>query len=353
MPAQIFLKANNASANLSVAITSGSTSITVSGGHTLPAIAGSFRAVIWDIVHYQTPFIDPNVEILTVTYSGTPNQYNILRAQENTIAAAHPVNSQVAMTFTAGTATNDLFILGTHVLDETNIGPGYYIWFNAATQNYELHAGSSGSSTLPFGIFSSRPGSPVIGDWYLSIDTKMLYTCYTNGVWEIAGLPDQSGNSGKFLTTNGTVASWLNNSIGNYYVAGAGTTLLVSLDTTRTWTPGGTRNTTQQILKSFIVPEGVSGSLIAKYTITGYSGDDTPTTGVSKNGSTQTSSTATTGTITSSAITITAGDIISFWAYFATGSGADVVGIQNARLYYDYIWPTAPMTPTTGVDANL
>ena len=181
--AQVLLKQNNAFGTISAAMTTGQTSITLLTGHTMPAISGNFYAVIWDNTHYQTPFLDPNVEIVLMNYSGSTNVYNITRAQESTSAATHPINSQVAMTYTAGTATNDLFILGTHVLDETNLSPGYFIWYNGSSGNYELHSGSGSSTSLPFGVFASRPASPTVGQWYLSTDTQQLYTCFTSTVW--------------------------------------------------------------------------------------------------------------------------------------------------------------------------
>lgn len=54
-------------------------------------------------------------------------------------------------------------------------------------------------------FFGFTNSSPTNGDlWYDGTDTKV----YNGGVEKKVGLPPQTGNSGKFLTTNGTNASW-------------------------------------------------------------------------------------------------------------------------------------------------
>ena len=203
--AQLLLKQNNAFGTISAAMTDVQTSITLIVGHTMPVIAGYFYAVIWDNTHYQTPFLDPNVEIVLMSYSGTTNVYNITRAQESTTASSHPINSQVAMTYTAGTATNDLSILGGHTLDETNIQPGYYIYYNGTTQTYQLQPGSSSSSQLQSGLLSARPSSPITGQTYLATDSRVMYVCWTTGIW--SQYPAISGfvpNNIQVFTSSGT-----------------------------------------------------------------------------------------------------------------------------------------------------
>lgn len=54
-------------------------------------------------------------------------------------------------------------------------------------------------------FFGYNNGSPANGDlWYDGTDTKV----YNGGVEKKVGLPPQAGNSGKFLTTDATNASW-------------------------------------------------------------------------------------------------------------------------------------------------
>lgn len=53
---------------------------------------------------------------------------------------------------------------------------------------------------------STRPGSPTTGQ--TGFNTDLGYLESWNGSSWVGGLPSQSGNSGKFLTTNGSVASW-------------------------------------------------------------------------------------------------------------------------------------------------
>ncbi len=57
---------------------------------------------------------------------------------------------------------------------------------------------------------SSDPGSATDGDIYYNIVTDQL-RIYANGSWTnvaSGSLPSQTGNSGKYLTTDGTTASW-------------------------------------------------------------------------------------------------------------------------------------------------
>lgn len=52
--------------------------------------------------------------------------------------------------------------------------------------------------------------NPQVGDMYNVLDTGMNYA-WTGSAWDSLGgavIPPMSGNAGKFLTTNGTIASW-------------------------------------------------------------------------------------------------------------------------------------------------
>lgn len=57
---------------------------------------------------------------------------------------------------------------------------------------------------------ASDPGTATDGDIYYNTVTDKL-RIYANGSWvdvSSGGLPSQTGNSGKYLTTDGTNASW-------------------------------------------------------------------------------------------------------------------------------------------------
>ena len=57
---------------------------------------------------------------------------------------------------------------------------------------------------------TSDPGTAAEGDFYWNSSTNKL-RIYFDGAWSnIDALPSQTGNSGKFLITNGTSASWSN-----------------------------------------------------------------------------------------------------------------------------------------------
>jgi hypothetical protein len=84
---------------------------------------------------------------------------------------------------------------------------------------------TAGSITATFGgsayssylvAFKARPG-PGVGnntDWYIDTVTGALYGPKAGGIWPSvptpSSLPTQTGQSGKFLTTNGTGPSWSN-----------------------------------------------------------------------------------------------------------------------------------------------
>jgi hypothetical protein len=119
-----FLRKNFAFGSLAVQLTAVATQMTLNVGHTLPTDAGSFRVVIWNIVTFPNPADDPDAEIVTATYSGGPNIYNIVRAQEDTLQLVHAVGSEVALHYTAGVSDDDLDWLGSRKVNEAGIGNG-------------------------------------------------------------------------------------------------------------------------------------------------------------------------------------------------------------------------------------
>lgn len=112
-----FLRSNFGYAFLSVAIDTDDTAIVVAGGHFLPAVSGSFRAVIWDFSTYTNPSSDPYREIVTGSYTSS-NHYTITRAQEGTAASNHSAGAKIGVTYTAGVSEDDLLVLGTKYVDE-------------------------------------------------------------------------------------------------------------------------------------------------------------------------------------------------------------------------------------------
>lgn len=122
-----FLRKNFAHGVLASNIDSDDEQITVEVGHALPITAGEFVLVIWDMENSPNPADDPNTEIVTASYSGTPNIYDIIRGQEYTLAVNHIKGSEVALHYTAGMSKEDLNYLGTFEIDETDVGTGYFV----------------------------------------------------------------------------------------------------------------------------------------------------------------------------------------------------------------------------------
>jgi hypothetical protein len=102
------LRKNFARGLLSADINASVTQIVLNAGHTLPITAGSFPLVIWDYVTYPDPADDVNLEIVTASYAGVANTFDIVRAQESTLASAHSSGDRVALHFTAKMSTDDL-----------------------------------------------------------------------------------------------------------------------------------------------------------------------------------------------------------------------------------------------------
>ena len=92
---------NFSSGILASGIGTGDTTIVVNAGNTLPSIAGTFTATIWNNVTYADPSQDPNAEIILGVYASA-NTYTITRAQESTPAVAHSAGAVVGLYLTAG-----------------------------------------------------------------------------------------------------------------------------------------------------------------------------------------------------------------------------------------------------------
>ncbi len=104
-----FIKKNFARATLASNLLAGALTMTVSVGHNLPTTAGVFRILIWNATGFPDPFDDSNKEIVTASYSGTPNIYNLIRAQENTSDVLHAAGSRAGLHYTAGISDDDIY----------------------------------------------------------------------------------------------------------------------------------------------------------------------------------------------------------------------------------------------------
>ena len=80
---------------------------------------------------------------------------------------------------------------------------------------------------------ASDPGSGTDGDIYYNTVTDQLRV-YANGSWTnvaSGSLPSQTGNSGKYLTTDGTNASWAT-------VGGSGGSVQTDVTLSNSWRLG-------------------------------------------------------------------------------------------------------------------
>lgn len=66
----------------------------------IPTVAELMRLVIWG-VQYPNPSADPNREIVSATWSGSGQIYNVVRAQEGTEAGDHYAGDNIALLLTA------------------------------------------------------------------------------------------------------------------------------------------------------------------------------------------------------------------------------------------------------------
>jgi hypothetical protein len=136
-----YLRKNFSFANLAVDIDAAATQIHVSGS-TLPTTPGNMVLVVWDMEAYENPADDPNTEIMVGSYNA-PNVYDVVRAQESTVAVPHAKNSQIAMHISAGLTASDMFYVGNHYVNEASIGIGKLLSFDGIELTY-VNPGGSG-----------------------------------------------------------------------------------------------------------------------------------------------------------------------------------------------------------------
>lgn len=84
-----------------------------------------------------------------------------------------------------------------------------YIRSTTANVSFSLNALYETNGTSNISVQSTAPASPQIGDvWVDSDDNKIYFWNDSSWVDAVSELPSQTGNSGKYLTTNGTSPSW-------------------------------------------------------------------------------------------------------------------------------------------------
>jgi hypothetical protein len=166
---------------LSASITSSQTSMVVATG-TGAALLGGVTLAAGNVDQF-TVAIDPdtaNEEIVFIT-ANSGDTFTIVRGRAGTSQITHASGATVR-----------------HVLTSDDLD-----YFNTALQPAQLTAKGaliSASAAGTAGILSVGTNGQV-----LTVDSTA-----TNGIkWETpASLPSQTGNSGKYLTTNGTATSW-------------------------------------------------------------------------------------------------------------------------------------------------
>jgi hypothetical protein len=220
---------------LSASITSSQTSMVVATG-TGAALLGGVTLAAGNVDQF-TVAIDPdtaNEEIVFIT-ANSGDTFTIVRGRAGTSQITHASGATVR-----------------HVLTSDDLD-----YFNTALQPAQLTAKGaliSASAAGTTGILSVGTNGQV-----LTVDSTA-----TNGIkWETpSSLPSQTGNSGKYLTTNGTATSWgaavstldvtFNAQTGTSYslVAADANNKLVTLSNASTVTvtvPNGVFTTGQQI----------------------------------------------------------------------------------------------------------
>jgi len=84
-----------------------------------------------------------------------------------------------------------------------------YIRSTTANVSFSLNALYETNGTSNISVQSTAPAGPQIGDvWVDSDDNKVYFWNDSSWVDAVTELPSQSGNSGKYLTTDGSTTSW-------------------------------------------------------------------------------------------------------------------------------------------------
>jgi hypothetical protein len=148
-----FLRKNFARGTLAADINDVVTQMTLTGTHSLPTSAGNFRLVIWDAISYPDPADDAGLEVVTASYNA-PNVYDIVRAQEDTIASSHDAGDRVGLHYTAGVSQDDVDSIE---LNTTHRGSNGSDHSHVNLNN--THRGSSGSDHSLVNLNNTHRGS--------------------------------------------------------------------------------------------------------------------------------------------------------------------------------------------------
>jgi hypothetical protein len=216
-----------------------------------------------------------------------------------------------------------------------------YIRSTTANVSFSLNALYETNGTSNISVQSIAPASPQIGDvWIDSDDNKIYFWNGTAWVDAVSELPSQTANSGKYLTTNGSVVSWGTVDKSSIGLGNVENTAL------STWA-GSTNINTLGTLTNLTVTNPITGS------ITGNSG--TVTNGVYTTGSYSNPSWITSLSETkvlpsqtgNSGKYLTTNGTITSWVNVAgaTGGGTDAVFYENDQAI------TTNYTLTTGKNA--
>jgi len=189
---------NNAATTVATSFSNSATALVVADASEFPTLTGSdeLRITLSDVTN--TVF-----EIVTCTaIAGTT--LTVVRAQENTTAAAWAIGTDVSLRITA--AGLEAKADKTQVL--TNVPAGalftdtntiYSLPTQASNANKFLKTDGSNESWAVVETLPSQSGNT----------GKFLTTDGSNESWAVVeALPSQSGNTGKFLTTDGSAATW-------------------------------------------------------------------------------------------------------------------------------------------------
>ena len=224
-----YLRANFSYGILSTTIGTGDLILTVNAGHKLPTSVGFFVLTIWDSIIYPSPSNDPNTEIVIASYSGTPNLYEIIRAQESTSAVSHTAGSKCGLLLTAGLSSADFYILGTKEVDETGLSHGKFMYYNGTLDKLKYAALPGGGNMLqevydPEGIGhipvvyqqSTQPTTGLYdGDFWINTNNNKIYT-YKSGAWiDILGNSTTVFVQGTVPTALSSSDLWFNSSDSN------------------------------------------------------------------------------------------------------------------------------------------
>jgi len=233
----VFLRSNFGYGFLASSLGVADVQMTLDAGHLLPIIAGSFRVVIWNCLSYPNPITDPNMEIVTASYSGTVNVYNITRAQESTTQHTHTINSKVAMTYTAGVSSADLYVIGTKEVDETGIGSGKCLYYNSTT-GYIQYTNLTGGGDMLKSIYDPDADGVIIPP---QVDISGFLGSYAeysiendavNKKLRLVGDVASPGNSKVYGTSIGGVRGWQSFSLaGSIAAAFSGGTANIAVGT--------------------------------------------------------------------------------------------------------------------------